>query len=452
MKARKFIPAIAFLITSFVACEKKEDIKPSSTPIIESLTVKTTGNIILNDSLYFDIKGNDPKRPLSTLEVTLTANEIVLDKKSIRTKGMTADLKNISLFVPFNPYIATGENLVLNFTLINVDGAETHQQKVLKAQRPELPDKLFLLLTDKTVITLDKNTENPYLYESSTGNYPSSFSAKITSNQNLTDAKYIWNGSTDDNIATLGKEFGADVKFSYDNWIVKKIIFDTYSFNLDVQGLRLAIKVNNTLLRLSDEYLYAQVPFKQGEEFTIEGLDNVAQAYNRDFFEYNPATGKYKFLAETGNWDVYYSPTYNYIWVNKTKDIAPQAYWILGQGFTSVPRWHNDFTDIGWSWTDIKQLSYMRRISPNQYQADVYLSNKPQWGLDMKIYSSLNSDDYKQAIFSDDRFYGDKTGFQAAGRDKADVVSNDDFVEGYYRITLDISDGLDNAKLTFKKL
>ena len=192
MKARKFIPAIAFLITSFVACEKKEDIKPSSTPIIESLTVKTTGNIILNDSLYFDIKGNDPKRPLSTLEVTLTANEIVLDKKSIRTKGMTADLKNISLFVPFNPYIATGENLVLNFTLINVDGAETHQQKVLKAQRPELPDKLFLLLTDKTVITLDKNTENPYLYESSTGNYPSSFSAKITSNQNLTDAKYIF--------------------------------------------------------------------------------------------------------------------------------------------------------------------------------------------------------------------------------------------------------------------
>ena len=92
MKARKFIPAIAFLITSFVACEKKEDIKPSSTPIIESLTVKTTGNIILNDSLYFDIKGNDPKRPLSTLEVTLTANEIVLDKKSIRTKGMNADL------------------------------------------------------------------------------------------------------------------------------------------------------------------------------------------------------------------------------------------------------------------------------------------------------------------------------------------------------------------------
>ena len=425
---------------------------PNSVPVIASLTVKTTGNVMLNDSIYFDIKGNDPQRPLSTLEVTLTANEVVLDKKSIRTKGMSTDLKNVSLFVPFNPYIATGENLVLNFTLINVDGAEAQQQKILKAQRPELPAKLYLLLTDKTVITLDKNTDNPYLYESAEGNYPSSFSAKIASNQNITEAKYIWNGTPDDNIAALGKEFGADVKFSYDNWIVKKIIFDTYSFNLDVEGLRLAVRVNHTLLRLSGDYLYAQVAFKQGEEFTIKGLDNLSQAYNRDFFEYNPATGKYKFLADTGNWDVYYSPTYNYIWVNKIKDIAPQAYWILGQGFTSAPRWHDDFTTMGWSWTDIKQLSYMRHISTNEYQADVYLSNKPQWGVDMKIYSSLNSNDYKQAIFSDDRFEGDKTGFQAAGRDKADIVSNDDFVEGYYRITLDISDGLDKAKLTFKKL
>lgn len=307
-------------------------------------------------------------------------------------------------------------------------------------------------MNDKSTIELNANKDNPYIYESKKGDYPSSFSGKIATSEDLSQAKLIWNGTTDDNVAAIGQKFGTDVKFSYDNWVIRKIIFDTFSFSFDVEGFRFAARVNNTPLSLSGEYLHAQISFTQDEEFTIEGLENVAEAYNRDFFEYNPASGKYKFSGETGSWDVYYSLKYNYIWVNRMTDTAPKAYWMIGQGFTSVPRWHDDFTSLGWSWTDVKQLAYMRPIGNNKYQADVYLSDKPEWGVDMKIYSSLDENNYEQIIFSDDLFFGDKVGFQAAGRDSADIVNNNDFKEGYYRVIVDISEGIEKAKVEFKKL
>lgn len=452
MKKYYFIVLYFVLFAFIVSCDEKDDEVKSSVPVIETLTIQGGENITLNDSIYFDATVSDAIRPLSTLEVELVVNDVVLNKKSIRTKGMSVDLKNVSLFMPFNPNIASGDVVQVNFTLINVDGAEAKQQKTLKAQRPDLPDKLYLVTSDKSVIELNVSQSNPYLYESSEGDYASSFNTKIATSQDLSNAEYIWNGTAEDNLAAIGREFGSDVKFAFDNWIVRKITFDAYTFKLGVEGLQLNVKVNDTLLRLSGEYLHAEIAFTQGEEFSIEGLDNVAEAYNRDFFAYDSTTGKFTFLGETGTWSVYYSLTYNYIWVNRMTDTAPTNYWIIGSGFTSIPRWYNDFNDMGWSWDDVKQVVYMRAVGSNKYQADVYLSDKHIWGLDMKMYSSLNPDNYQQAVFDTNLFSGDSAGFRAAGGDSADIVNTSDFVEGYYRITLDISDGIEKAKVDFKKL
>lgn len=444
---------VIFIFFGFViSCNEKDNEIQGSVPSIESLTIKNGDKIILNDSIFFDAKVQDAIRPLSTLEVELVLNNQIINKKSIRTKGNSADLQNVSLFVPFNANIANGDSFELNFTLINVDGNQTKQQKILKAQRPELPEKLYVILNDKSVIELNVNKEKPYLYESVQGNYQNSFKAKVATSEDLLKATYIWNGTTENNTATIGKSFGTDIKFAYDDWIINKIIFNTYSFTFEVEGLPLAISINNTRLRLSDEYLYAEVAFTKGKEITFEGIRNMEEAYNRDFFQYNPATKKYTFVGETGSWQVFYSFKYDYIWINRMKDVAPQTYWIIGQGFTSAPRWHDDFTAMGWSWNDVKQVTYMKPIATDRYQADVYLSDKPTWGLDMKFYSSLNENNYNQAILSKDLFFGDSEGFNPAGRDSADVVNNSNFTEGYYRIVLDVSDGLDKAKVEFKKL
>lgn len=76
-------------------------------------------------------------------------------------------------------------------------------------------------------------------------------------------------------------------------------------------------KINNKTLSASGRYYYASIYFKKNDEVVISGITNIDEAYNRDFLEYNSATGKYKFTGESGNWDVYYSSEYNYIWITR---------------------------------------------------------------------------------------------------------------------------------------
>lgn len=452
MKTFKILFLLIFISGILASCSDNDDSSTIVVPVIESLVIKGNENIKLGDSIYFDVKLSDAIRPLSTLEVELVANDVVISSKSIRTKGNSVSLDNISLFVPFTSNIATSDELKVNFTLINVDGGETKEQKILKAIRPELPETLYLILSDKSVIELHAKENTPYIYESVDGGYPSTFSAKIATSEDLAQAEYVWNAGVDDNIAAIGDRFGSDIKFSYSNWLVKKIIFDAFSFNFDIEGLRLVIMVNDVQMTASGNYLYSSVDFTKGQKFSISGIDNIEQAYNRDFFEYSPETKTCKFIGESGKWDVYYSLEYNYIWVNRMADVAPATYWIIGHGFSSSSSWYSAFNSIGWDLDDVKQLAYMRPLEPNKYQATVYLSDQHDWGgFDIQIFSDRTWD-AKFAVFSNDLLSGDASGVSAAGGSMADLVGGEGFVPGYYCITLDISDGLDKSKVDFKRL
>ena len=183
MKTFKILFLLIFISAIFVSCSDNDDSSTIVVPVIESLAIKGNENIKLGDSIYFDAKVSDAVRPLSTLEVELVANDVVISSKSIRTKGNSVSLDNISLFVPFTSNIATGDELKVNFTLINVDGGETKEQKTLKAIRPELPETLYLILSDKSVIELHAKENTPYIYESEEGGYPSTFSTKIATSE-----------------------------------------------------------------------------------------------------------------------------------------------------------------------------------------------------------------------------------------------------------------------------
>lgn len=452
MKTFKILFLLIFISGILVSCSDNDDSTSVVVPVIESVTIQGNENVKLRDSIYFDAKLSDAVRPLSTLEVELVANDVVISSKSIRTKGNTVSLENISLFVPFASNIATGDELKVNFTLINVDGGETKEQRILKAVRPTLPETLYLVLSDKSVIELHASESAPYIYESEEGGYPSSFSAKIATSEDLAEAEYVWNAGIDDNIAAIGDRFGTDAKFSYNNWLVKKIIFDAFSFNFDMEGLRLVIKVNDVQMMASGNYLYASVDFTKGQEFTVSGIDDLEQAYNRDFFEYNPETKVCKFIGESGTWDVYYSLEYNYIWVNRMADVAPATYWIIGHGFASSSNWYSAFNSIGWELDDVKQLGYMRPLGSDKYQATVYLSDQHDWGgFDIQILSNRTWE-AEFAVFSNDLLSGDAAGISAAGGTMADLVGGEGFVPGYYRVTLDVADGLAKSKVDFKRL
>ena len=93
----------------------------------------------------------------------------------------------------------------------------------------------------------------------------------------------------------------------------------------------------------------------------------------------------------------------------------------------------------------------MKPIEANKYQASIYLSDQVPWGFDIQIYSNRT---WKAnfAVFANDRLTGDIEGFLAAGRNMADLVMSDGFVPGYYRLTLDITDGLAKAKVHIERL
>jgi len=439
------------LAGALTSCSNEEGIPVITIPQIESAEITTGENITLGDSLYFSAVVNDDETPLSTLEVELTNGEVTLAQKSIRTKGNRVSLNNVSIFVPFAPGIMTGDELTLHLTLINVDGGETKVEKTIRAERPALPAVLYMVLSDNTVIELHAGDENPQLYESAEGVYKSAFSAKIASGENPLEADFVWNGGAENNTAVIGDPFGADVRFSYTNWLVQKIRFNALTFTLDMDGLNMIINVNSVQLLAAGDYLHAEVEFTKNQTFTIEGVVNPESSYNRDFFAYDPDNGSFTFTGESGKWDVFYSLSYDYFWVNRMNDTAPDAYWVIGAGHSSAPRWYPDFNEMGWDLEDVKQLAYMKKIGTGLYQASLYLSDQVPWGFDIQIYSNRTwSAEF--AVFANDRFTGDKEGMRAAGGSMADIVMDEGFVPGYYRLTMDITGGLGNTKLHFERI
>jgi hypothetical protein len=439
-----YIISLACLSAIFVSCSKNDD-TVSSVPVIESLTV-TSPEALLSDSIRFDAKVSDEQTPLSTLEVNLSVNDSVISHKSIRTKGNSVDLKNMALAVPFLRNIKEGDEMNLSFTLINIDGSEANKTMTIKAKRPSLPTSLFAILRDKTVIELTQSADDPNIYESEEDDYGNTFNVKVATSNSLAKSQYIWNGTNQSNQAIIGNISGADIKFAFSDYLVKKIIFNACTFQFSIEGININVQVNGTRLMADGDFLKATIAFTKGQAVTITGIDDVQGAYNRDFFSYDATKKTCTFTGESGNWEVYYSYKYNYIWVNKMDDVAPASYWIIGSGFTSMPRWSDDYPG-DWNLDDVLEVAYLKRLSESVYQAHVYLSDE----FDMQIFSNRTWD-AKYAVFSGDRFSGDSAGFKAAGSVNADIVNDDTFTPGYYCVTMDISQGLDKAAVKFERV
>lgn len=93
----------------------------------------------------------------------------------------------------------------------------------------------------------------------------------------------------------------------------------------------------------------------------------------------------------------------------------------------------------------------MKPLGNNKYQSTIYLSDQTKWGFDIKMYSK-RSWSAKYVTFADSRITGDKQGIKVSGDKNADLVMGSNFTPGYFRITLDVSPGLKNAKVNIERL
>lgn len=425
---------------------------PFSVPEISEFSMEPETSVIANDSIYFSIKINDEKTPLSTLEVSFLSPHAKYSK-TVRTKGNSFSLAHQGIFIPFNIGLEDGEKGTLTVRTINVEGGESTAEKEITIRRPEIGKVLYFNTASGASIELHLSSVNPFEYISAYSFYDSSIKGKIMDSPQYKTSHYVWGGGEKSNYATIiTQEDEPDITFSYPEIVVTNIKFNALTFTMDASGISNTYVVNGRELKADGDYFSAEIDFKQGEKVTFMGFDGIENAYNRDFIHHDKTTGEYTFLRASGKWKVSYYKPFNYMWISRSSDVAPECFWMVGHGFTCSPVWNSFYENTdGWNLEDIKQEAYVVKTGDHTYQCTVYLSNKHKWNsFEAEFYSDKAWGKDRGMVIHNSNISGDKTGIVESKSNG--ITSGADFVPGYYQLTFDTSAGVGKEKLSIKRI
>lgn len=438
--SRIFLSLLA--VAALASCVKPEPIDPSATLVLSDVSVSASVNV--PGSITVAAKVSDVNIALSTLNISAAledGTEIVAERK-IRTRGHEATV-NETVDIPFAANMTDGAKVIVNLKAINVEGATLSQTAAVSVVRPEIPETIYMKI-ESDIFPMTKVGDN--LYETEEGSYSSVATAYFATAEEFSEAPIFWGSSTEDNIAeTCAFSDAPGVSVSYPTYLVSQFTFNTLTFEVGVKGEEVHVAVKGTeLAPQAGGLLYANIGFTQGETLAITGINDLENAYNRDFF-IPDGNGGFTFACESGNYDVYYSPRYNYIWVARMDAVAPDCLWIIGHGFTCAPVWHPDFSSdavSGWATDYIYQLGYCVKVGEDLYQCSMYLSDQHTWGsFEFEIYSDLESN--KTHGFGGTSLTGFTKGItlSGAGDGMPGLTSTVGFQPGYYVITFNNATG-----------
>lgn len=455
MKSKQLILTTCCLAAALLAgCQKDTGrvVYPYSCPQISDFRVSIGDEMATASSLYFSLNVKDDLTPLSTLEVSVVADGEEIYTESIRTKGMEAAIGDHEIYLPFAAGQQDARQARLTLTAINVEGSAVSVEHGFTLNRPDLPATLYLHYGDQTV-PMQRSADNPYEYATAPGSFPTEFTGKISTDPSLEASQFIWGYSEETGTTDLVDADGAGFAFNYPDWQVEQVTFNVLTFRFGATGDYQVLTVNGVELAMQGEYYSASIDFEQGATVEITGLADLEHAYNRDFFTYAAATGLCTFIRDSGTWEVYYYPKYNYLWVVRSDDVAPAAYWLYGQGFISAPVWNSELdSDGAWAWNtdDIAYMGYAVRTGEHTYQTSMYLSNTYVWGVEVEIYSDREWSKDQGMELQEGSLLGDTEGFAISQSNG--FTSTDDFVPGYYRLTFDTSGGVGHETMTIERL
>jgi hypothetical protein len=449
MKLLKYIGSIA-LATLFAAACNKNETPEITIPAISNVTITPSTGLVYGDSITVAATVNDPVTSLSTLEVKVIVSDVEVFSKSLRTKGNTATVST-KFELPFAANAENNGEVLIKLESINVDGGSVSQTQTLHAARPALGSTLYLFTSSGT-IALKRDNSNTNLYISDAGSYANEIKGKIGNASTISASSIVWVSSG--NKIVKGTADGSDITLSDPSYSVEKVSFNAMTFELAFIGTKLpSVKFNSTTLIIGDDgRFHGEVQFTKGEEVTVEGIANLATAYNPDFFNYSD--GKLYFKAATGTYQiVYWAGTVNYMWLRQDGAVYPDGIWFTGAGM-GLPTFVNDITNIWWGWDDWSTTSrqsyyYCPKIGEGKYQLTVYFMNTAgSWWLqaEFKLFKEKAWDtEFNPADF----------GFVT---NQFDPVSGGNFVhtenltEGLYRVTIDMSGGPGNYFLIAQKI
>ncbi len=431
----KYLSLATILLAMASSCSEDGNLPSNLT--MTGLTIESGTTLTVPGAIVFSVDINDDGPKLSTLEVSVEINGNRVAHKSIRTKGNNVSLMSEAIDIPFLANMPENGTMDVNFEAINVEGTSVRSHSTISIKRPALPPTLLLDLGDESY-ELTRDSDNPLYYFTAEGEFPSVSTAKIFSNPDDPEtSEFIWGGSTEDNVSAIGDYECEPVTVAYPKYIVNQYAFNSLTFKIEAIGQELNLMVNGVELDGRGNSMGATVNFTTGDVVNFAGFEDIEHAYNRDFFVQGE-DGQYTFIGPSGAWEVYYYPKYNYMWISRPQDTAPDCLWILGHGFTCASTWNDEFNGGGWD-TSTERLGYCVRTGAETYQCSMYINNTHEWeSFEFEIYSDL---EWNKDLGLELESISGAPGFViSGGAGITNAEGWNDFTPGYYRFTFNTAD------------
>lgn len=381
-----------FLGIFLVSCQQ-EELRvhfPASMPVFNSAKV-TENAITYGDSITLNAEVSDPKTPLSTLEIKVVVNDVLIKKESIRTKGKNASYST-KYKIPFGPYMPDKDTVKVYLSSINVEGTQ-HDTIISNtiASRPSIPT-IWLVADTKTVELPLVDAKN-WIYSASGLTFGNNINFKLATKVNKFK-KIDWTDPTNiifgwvNNKLDFVNSSGASINLS-DGTLVgfNKITVDLFNFTVKGEGDKLTPATTMDISKFSDVTLSstdnlnvttketwktAQMYLGEGTEMTISGVSDVSNGFTPDFFEVT-GTNTVKFLGKTGVYTVYYLPRLSYVFVEQPTAVYPDALWLDGVGFGPA---HTPYVKTSsWNWNSPLEYKFCRKISDGIFDAVIYVEH-----------------------------------------------------------------------------
>lgn len=274
MKILKYIALPLLAIATMVGCKDDPELRVTDQGP-QMNVVAVDAEAYFGSNIHFEVSMNDV-RPLSTLKAQLFFDEEMVAETVIRTK--TNGTYEGTVLVPFAAEIPDG-TAKLALVGQNIEFGLTTIEKEVAVYRPQ-PEKIYFVSGDQEY---EMARQSGYLY-SVTAEFPQKPKGYFRTDEL----------DVDGTVATFGWKSGAiawdstaDIPLSNAVAGEYPITFDMFSFEA-TPFLKLMFAGSELGLRDgSDSQYVAAVALKQGETYTLEGLDISAWTIDPDWFTSN---------------------------------------------------------------------------------------------------------------------------------------------------------------------
>ncbi len=363
---------------------------PYSLPEITDATVAES-EIMYGDSISLNVgEVADKVTPLSTLEIHVVVNDVIISKESIRTKGNSASY-SAKYQIPFGPYMPDNDPVEVYLSAINVEGNHTDQViSTAKVRRPEIPQLYLVPIAGGGATKLSLTDASNNIYSANNLHLANEITfylaTKVTRfgnvdwtgmvfgsvNGELTEVQQGGEGITLSDLTLIGyKEVTVDLF----NFVVSAIGDPlTPATSMDISTFASIEKNSTDHLNATTAATWktAVIYLGKNTEMTVTGVTNFNKAFSPDFFEVTGAN-TVKFLGETGIYTVYYLPSADYVYVEQPDAVFPDVLWLDGVGF-GRPQTPLAKTS-SWNWNTPLEYAFCRKVSAGVYQTTIYVEH-----------------------------------------------------------------------------